>query len=95
MGEAKWALVNKAGEVENVVLWDGEPIDDFPPEGCEVVALTDDQAVGPGFLWSGKAFSEPVQKAAPVDPAIVAIQKATTLDELKAAILKKLGGAVA
>lgn len=36
----RWAIVNEAGEVENVALWDGAT-EWTPPEGCRLVEDSD------------------------------------------------------
>jgi hypothetical protein len=52
---SRYALIQD-GEVVNVVVWDGKT--EFTPEG-ELVALTDDEVVGPGWARKGNKWIAP------------------------------------
>lgn len=52
----KHCLISK-GLVVNVVLWDGVQPCDFGD--VDVVAVNDDEYVGPGFTYDGKKFTPP------------------------------------
>lgn len=56
------------GAVESVAAWDGSPWD----PGCVLVDVTDQPAVGPGWLYDGAAFTAP----APAEPAPETIEPA-------------------
>ena len=61
----RYALINAAGLVENVTLWDGLATW-TPPAGLTAVAATA-PGVGPGWTYDGTAFAPPAP--APVPPA--------------------------
>lgn len=93
----RYALVC-GGVVDNVALWDGET-DWTPPDDCDLIRLTDDQAVSPGDTYDGgstfaPATTEPPPALIPVevDPAAVAAaidagNRATNVAGLRAAFV--------
>lgn len=96
----RYAIVHD-GTVENVVLWDGEA-DWTAPEGCDLVALSDDQRVGAGDTYDGEAFTAapavapvPSEQTVTVDPqaltdAQTAVNSATTVAQLRKAVAAAL-----
>lgn len=91
----RYAIVDKeSGKVVNVVEWDGER-GWSPPEGCEAIRSDDAQV---GCTWDGSTFASAPVPEAVIDPdeeLATAIKAATTLEELQAALLGKMGGAAA
>lgn len=91
----RYALVCD-GAVTNVVLWDGES-EWAIPDGCELVALTDDQLVNPGDTYDGQSFtanpttvpvaSVPVEvNPAVINDLLVKAQAATTVAATRSVI---------
>ena len=95
----KAQIVEATGSVENIIVLPDEPNPDAtpyaPPAGCVLVA--DDGTARKGGTWDGAAFIPPPDPpAAPPDPQVeldTALAAATTLDELKAALLGRAGRA--
>jgi hypothetical protein len=54
--ETRYAVVDAAGEVVNVVVWDGRP-HWSPPAGCAVLSCPD--GVGPGWRHDPEGWRPP------------------------------------
>jgi hypothetical protein len=93
---SRYAVI-QGGAVTNIVLWDGDTATWQPPADATVVALTDDQPVGPGDSYDGTTFTPAATTTAPasvavtVDPQAIGdlisqAQKATTVAATRAVL---------
>lgn len=62
---SRYAIV-QGDDVVNVVLWDGETL--YEPDG-ELVALADDEAVGPGWTRKKGKWVAPPEPESDAEPA--------------------------
>ncbi|WP_321789229.1 hypothetical protein [Burkholderia pyrrocinia] len=58
MSQEKYAIVRN-GEVENVILWNGDEEIWQPPEGAAAILLPEDSSVGIGYTFDGEQFVAP------------------------------------
>jgi hypothetical protein len=63
---SRFAMVDAAGFVVNVIAWDGNEQTWRPPEGHTMVGLEEDAPVGPGWSYEDGEFTAP--PAEPVEP---------------------------
>lgn len=60
--EKAYAVVDGAGLVVNVVLWDGNLSTWQPDEGCKVIAVPEDFSVAPGCIYIDGEFYKPSEQ---------------------------------
>jgi hypothetical protein len=61
----RYAVITN-GVVSNVIVWDGES---EYPDSAELVDLSENPQVGPGWTYSGATFSAPEQVSTAVGTA--------------------------
>ena len=69
MGVVRAALI-KDNRVANVILVDPEQNDYAPPEGFELVLISDDCRVGIGDVYDGSTFHPYTETLPPQDPPV-------------------------
>jgi len=52
----KYALVNSENKVVNIIVWDGASVYE-PPEGTQLIELSDGAYVDIGFSYDGSNFN--------------------------------------
>ncbi|WP_158782515.1 hypothetical protein [Pantoea sp. BAV 3049] len=58
-----YAIVNKDGLVDNVILWDAKKDPDYDygkDNGFQAIIINEGVIVGPGFTYTGGEFVAPV-----------------------------------